>query len=345
MPAKLPLRNVWLPRIALGLAAMAATIALGPRNRFGTHKPAPRAAPPEHPGELDDWLATQESAIPGVRPDAAKGIVWATAEKKPTPVSIVYLHGFSATRQEMAPMPDRIADALGANLYYARLSGHGVPRDAMGQVTVQEWLADATEALTIGRILGEKVVVIGCSTGATLATWLGLQEAGKAIAALVFISPNFGPFDSKAEVVNWPWGRQLVRSVQGSYRKKPSATQAERDHWTTCYPTKAIFPMMALVKEVRNADLGQLKMPTLMLYSEGDQIISPKRVRESFARFGSPTKTLESVRYSTSANQHVLAGAIKSPEATEPMAKFITDWLQALPAKSFFSPFNQEPLS
>ena len=28
MPAKLPLRNVWLPRIALGLAAMAATIAL-----------------------------------------------------------------------------------------------------------------------------------------------------------------------------------------------------------------------------------------------------------------------------------------------------------------------------
>ena len=332
-PIKPPRKNVWMTRLAVGLAAVAATIALGPRNSFGPNQPTPRPAPPAQLSELDAWLAAQESAIPGVRPDAAKGIVWATAEKKRTPVAVVYLHGFSATRQETAPMADRVAAALGANLYYARLSGHGVPGEAMGQVTTQDWLADAVEALAIGQRLGEKVIVIGCSTGATLATWLGLQEVGKAINAFVFISPNFGPFDGKAELVNWPWGRELVHALQGDYREWQPATQPERDHWTTRYPTKAIFPMMALVKEVRNADLGQLKMPTLMLYSEGDQVISPERVRASFDRFGSPTKTLEPVRYSASVSQHVLAGAIKSPEATEPMAKFITGWLQALPAR------------
>jgi hypothetical protein len=103
-PIKPPRKNVWMTRLAVGLAAVAATIALGPRNSFGPNQPTPRPTPPAQLSELDAWLAAQESAIPGVRPDAAKGIVWATAEKKRTPVAVVYLHGFSATRQETAPM-------------------------------------------------------------------------------------------------------------------------------------------------------------------------------------------------------------------------------------------------
>ncbi|MDD4273595.1 MAG: hypothetical protein PHG14_07705 [Desulfobacter postgatei] len=37
----------------------------------------------------------------------------------------VYIHGFSATRKETAPLSDLVAKTLNANLFYTRLSGHG----------------------------------------------------------------------------------------------------------------------------------------------------------------------------------------------------------------------------
>ena len=56
--------------------------------------------------------------------------------------AVVYIHGFSASRMETAPLADTIATALGANLFYARLAGHGRGGAAMGEPSVQDWLAD-----------------------------------------------------------------------------------------------------------------------------------------------------------------------------------------------------------
>ncbi|MCU0635291.1 MAG: hypothetical protein MUE41_10510, partial [Gemmatimonadaceae bacterium] len=49
--------------------------------------------------DLDRALADAERAVGGVKPGLAKGIVWRdTVVHRRTPLSIVYLHGFSASR-------------------------------------------------------------------------------------------------------------------------------------------------------------------------------------------------------------------------------------------------------
>ena len=91
------------------------------------------------------------------------------ASERKTPYSVVYLHGFSATRQETAPLAECVADSLGANLFETRLAGHGREREPLADVRAEDWLHDAAEALAIAARLGERVIVIGTSTGATLA--------------------------------------------------------------------------------------------------------------------------------------------------------------------------------
>ena len=108
--------------------------------------------------------------MPGIRDGLEKEIVWADPMiHAKTPISIVYIHGFSASKGEVRPLADEIADQLDANLFYTRLTGHGQDGAAMTQGSVNAWINDYEEALAIGRAIGDKVVVIATSTGGSLA--------------------------------------------------------------------------------------------------------------------------------------------------------------------------------
>jgi len=318
-------------RVGIALALLATIVAAGPRNAFGPEIPAVREAPETRVAALDDWLARSEARFGDIRPGLEKSIVWHSAARQRTPWAVVYLHGFSASRAETAPLADRVAQQLGANLFYTRLTGHGRSAPAaMGEASVQDWLADTVEAVRIGQTLGERVLIIGVSTGATLATWRALQAQADATTAYAFVSPNFGPRDKRSEIINGPWGQQIALALEGETRGWTPADPREAQAWTTRYPTHALFPMMALVKHVRDSDLAQFRAPVLMLYSETDKTVDPSETRAAFARIGSAHKTLQVVDYSESQGQHVLAGDIRAPKATDPMAGSIVSWVNGL---------------
>jgi alpha-beta hydrolase superfamily lysophospholipase len=322
------------PRIVRGALAAVALLALvvlaGPRYEAGPDTPSPRAAPAQEVGALEDWLRVSEAAYSDIRPGAAKGLVWHSPTQQRTPWAVVYLHGFSATRLETAPLADQVAQALGANAFHTRLSGHGRTSAAMGEASMQDWMADALEAVRIGHLLGERVLLISCSTGSTLAAWLALTPEGRQVDAHVFVSPNFGPKDKRSEIINGPWGQQIAFALEGQERGQLSVDARENEAWTLRYPTRALFPMMAMVKKVRDSDLTQFKTPVLMLYSQGDQTVDPLETERALARIGAPLKLGQVVSYSQSKGQHVLAGDIKDPLATAPMAASIIKWAQAL---------------
>ena len=51
---------------------------------------------------------------------------------------------------------------------------------------------DAASAYALGRLLGERVVIIGCSTGGALAINLSQQRwVGRELAAIILVSPGF----------------------------------------------------------------------------------------------------------------------------------------------------------
>jgi esterase/lipase len=326
-----PKNNHWVLKSLAGLLlALAALFFLGPVNEFGPDTPTARQAPPTALADLDPWLQTSESKFEGLRPGTAKGVVWASADKQQTPWSVVYIHGFSATRLETAPLADQVAKALGANLFYTRLSGHGLPGQAMGEASAQDWMADTLEAVRIGKTLGRKVLVISCSTGSTLSTWLGTTPQAADVSAFVFISPNFGLKNKMSELINGHWGQQIATAISGDTIRYEQTDPREVVAWTGSYPTKALFPMMALVKKVRDSDLSAFQKPVLVLYSAADQTVDPEEIKATFARLGSQQKSIDAVTYSQSKGQHVLAGDIRDPQSVAPMAESIVNWTNSL---------------
>jgi esterase/lipase len=317
-------RIAWI--ISIVFASLLGVFLLGPRVRIDTE-----IAPIELPEDLDAYLSAQEQAFDDIVPGAEKTIVWAGEPNVKTPLSVVYLHGFSATRQETAPLSDDVAAALGANLYYARFTGHGLSGEALAAASVNDWLNDTVEALAIGRKIGDQVIVIATSTGATAATWLAAQPETAGVYAYVFISPNFAPKDGSSQMLTWPWGAQIATAIIGPERSWEPENEEHGTFWTNRYPTPALLPMMGLVKLARQADVTQISTPTLMLYSPNDDVIDAEQVVAVFEEWGSAEKRLVPIDQVEDPSNHVLAGDILSPASTAPIQTVILEFLANLP--------------
>ena len=123
-----------LPLALLLSITLGAAFYAGPRVSIDTQLQSPQL-----PADLDAYLAQSEARYPDITPGAEKTIVWAHPDRRKTALAVVYLHGFSASRQETAPLSDEIAQQLGANLYYPRLNGHGRSGAAMAEASVNAW--------------------------------------------------------------------------------------------------------------------------------------------------------------------------------------------------------------
>lgn len=312
--------------IAAFAAGLVVVALLGPRARVGTE-----VSPVDVPADVDSFLSASEAAVPGLREGDAKRIVWASPEAPAaTPLAVVYLHGFSADPHELDPVPQRLADSLGANLFVTRLAGHGLETgDGLGDVTAEDWLHDAEEALAVGERLGGKIILVGTSTGGTLAVWAAARARRRdMIAAVVLVSPNFGLRDRSADVLLWPWGGLLARVAVGPERCWAPLNAEQRRHWTTCYPTRALLPLMALVDMVKGLDPTRVTAPVLVLVSAHDQVVDPGETRLIVPRFGAVVKELVEITGDEEPSHHVLAGDILSPATTDAVTGLMLDFVR-----------------
>lgn len=313
----------------LGLALTAAIVAAV------ATAPAPlaeRTAIPETGDDLDTWLAARESAVAPlgeIIPATAKRVRWYRDQRgSQTPVSVVYLHGFSASRGELAPVIQQVADALGANLFETRLAGHGLMHEALSDVKAEDWLDDGAEALAIGARLGEGIVLIGNSTGASLAMALADHPLFARVTALVQVSPNYGPRDRGAEWLTRPGGPLLALLVLGPTRSWEPLNEAQARYWTTSYPTQALVEMMRLVKSVRSSLPRRLNADLLVVYSPADEVVDPSLIEWAFERIQTPRKQLVRLTGSRDPRQHLLGGDIMSPESNQEMVERIVGFVQ-----------------
>jgi hypothetical protein len=95
----------------------------------------------------------------------------------------------------------------------------------------------------------------------------------------VVISPNFHPRDRSSRVLLWPWGAQVAALFVGRQRCFEPENAEQALHWTVCYPTSALLPMMALVEHVRTMPLDGVTMPILVAYSREDTVVDPEETR------------------------------------------------------------------
>lgn len=282
--------------------------------------------------DLDAYLQANEAGVANLRPNSAKEIVWAyPASRARTPVALVYLHGFSAAKAEIRPVPDMVAAELGANLYFARLKGHGRDGAAMAEASVNDWVQDAAEAVAIGERIGEKLVLIGTSTGGTLATLAAsLPELRDRIDALVLVSPNFAIRAAGSDLLTMPFGEALAKLAVGRERSWKPSNDEHGANWTTAYPTEAVMPMAALVRRTAAMPFEQMTVPTLFVFHPDDTVVDQSVTAQVAERWGGPVTVVRLDR-TDSPDNHVVAGDIISPSNNEPVAEAILKFVQSLP--------------
>ena len=321
----------WLGRLLLALVVAGSALWT-----FGPYENADLSAsfdPAAFGGDLDAYFAAAEAQVQGITPGTEKRVIWAGAPGARTPLSVVYIHGFSATSEEIRPVPDRVAQALGANLVFTRLTGHGVPGEAMGRATVPEWMADTAEAIAAGRVAGDRVVLITTSTGGTLAAAAAHDPAlMEGVAGIVFVSPNFAVNSALAPLLTLPAARYWLPRVAGESRAWTPLNDAQARFWTTEYPSVSVLPMAALVKAVAALDPARATVPALFYFSPQDQIVRPDVTAKVAVAWGGPATVIAvSTGPGDDPASHVIAGNIVSPGLTDRAVATITDWIAALP--------------
>lgn len=310
------------------IVVLAALWLFGPREPVDT---ALRFDPAVIGEDIEAYLAASEARFDDIVEGAEKQIVWAfPTSRARTPVALVYVHGFSASAGEIRPAPDMAAEALGANLFYTRLAGHGRSDEAMAEPVVQDWMDDVAEAIAIGERLGETVVLIGTSTGGTLAAIAALHpDLRDRIDGIVFVSPNFTVKAGGSEILTMPFAEQIVPLILGAERSFEPENEAHARFWTERYPSVAILPMGAAVAHARSLFYQNTTIPALFVFSDADQIVDHTITRQIAERWGGPTQIV-AVEQSDDPNDHVIAGDALSPSNNQMMADTIANWVEGL---------------
>ncbi len=319
------MKKLLLRGIFVFIAFLALVLIFGPREDVRINR-----ATFDFGDDLDAYLHAQESTVEGLNPEVQKQILWAGATGEKTDLAIVYLHGFSATNYELRPVPEELAQNLGANLFYTRFAGHGADGAALGAATAQDWLADLQEALAIGERLGQKTLVIATSTGGTLAAIAAADnEMQEQMDGVIFISPNFGINNSMAPLLTLGASRYWLPIIAGRERSWEPLNEGQAKYWTTTYPSSAVFPVAALVKAANAPDYGSVKLPALFYYSPDDGVVDAKATDAIAAQWGG---AVEIKHPSLSENDdpfaHVIAGDILSPKQNQAALSIMQDWVE-----------------
>ena len=167
--------------------------------------------------ELEAFVDNKEKSVSGLKPDNEARIIWYDSIPRRTKYSVVYLHGFSASQMEGNPVHLDFAKRYGCNLYLSRLANHGIEgEEALTDLTPNKYIQSAKEAIAIGQLLGEDVIVISCSTGGTLSLYLAGSNP-EMIDAMLLFSPNIEIRDQSSKILTKPWGLKIGKMIAGDF--------------------------------------------------------------------------------------------------------------------------------
>ena len=215
---------------------------------------------------LESYVARQERGH-RLKPDNEARIVWRDSSRSRTEYAVVYLHGFSASPKEGDPVHRRFAETFGCNLYLARLADHGVDTtDALYHFTADRAWESAKQALAIGEQLGEKVILMGTSTGGSLALKLAAEYPQK-VHGLINLSPNIAINDPAAFILNDPWGLYIARMVLGGKLRDTGAGPEDSKYWNGKYRIESLVQLQELIESsMRKETFERITHPSLTLY-------------------------------------------------------------------------------
>lgn len=311
------------------LAILLAVFLFRARPRLDS-RPPPASVPDNL--ELDDlagWLDRQEQSAGNVIPGAEATVKWADPDAPAkTPWCFMYVHGFSATRQETAPVTERIAAHFGGNTLYVRIAGHGTGPQGMLTKT-EAWLQSMVDAWDIATRLGDKVVLIGTSTGAPLCIWLARQkDVPGRLHAMLFMSPNFRVRNRFGFLLTWPLSSYWLQWVTGKTHRWEPVSEDHARYWSNDYSTLALIEMQKMVDWVNRQRLAHIRTPLALMYMKNDPVVDSGAAVRAFHHWGAECKRLIPVEVDGEQAEHVFAGRITAPHRVDWVVERFIEFLE-----------------
>lgn len=284
---------------------------------FPTYKGTPAASL----AQLEADLAASEAAEPGIKPGCEAKIVWAdSTQKVKTPVVMLYLHGFGASREEGAPVHEHLAARFGCNLFLARMDEHGADEGDgnMAELTADSYVESAERALSIAQQLGDTVVIVATSAGGALGLFLASRHPE--IRALVTWSPCIRLFSGLSGVMAGPWGLKIAQTVRGgNFNDYPYKKPVMAKYWTNHQRFEGIvqfatFLETAMVPET----FAKVKCPVFVGYyykdeEHQDKLVSVAAMQKMFGELGTAPSQKREVAF-PNAGDHIIASPIVSQD-------------------------------
>lgn len=242
--------------------------------------------------EVKSWIHQKELKFINIKEGNESRIIFYDSVPKKTNLSIVYLHGFSGSSQDGYPVHINTAKKLKSNIYLPRLYAHGLNSDEpLLEYTGEKYLDSAREALAIGKIIGEKVILMCTSTGCSAA--LALAANHPQVSALVMYAPNIRITHPLDFVATLPWGLYIVRLVEGGkYHYITNTWEDKEKFWTTKYRLEAPIEMQNLLETAMNEEVfRKVMVPTFSGFYyknevEQDNVVSVNAMRMMFKQLG-----------------------------------------------------------
>lgn len=268
---------------------------------------------------LENFVTTKEIQHK-YKPDNQARIIWYNdSSKHKTAYSIVYLHGFSASQGEGEPVHRNIAMRFGCNLYLSRLAEHGIDTvDALSNLTTDSYWESAKEALAIGKQLGNKVILMGTSTGASLALMLAAEFPE--VYSLILLSPNIAINDPNAWLLNNPWGLQIARMVLGSdYNYSKDQRDIYKKYWYPKYRIEGAVQLQEFLEtSMTENTFKKIHQPVISLYYykdsvHQDSVVKVSAMKQMMEQISTPAKNKRSIAMPATGD-HVIGSYIKSKD-------------------------------
>lgn len=281
----------------------------------------------------------QTASIHKIKPGNEAEIIWANDSlKQKTEYVIVYLHGFTASKEEGNPVHKNIAKEFGCNLFLSRLAEHGLDTtEPLMNLTAEKYWQSVKEALAIGKQLGNKVILMGTSTGGTNAIQLAAAYPDD-IAALILLSPNIEINDPNAWLANNHWGLQIAHLVMnGNYVDSKDQRDIFKKYWYSHYRLEGVSALQEMLEtSMIKKTFEKVKQPALLLYYykdavHQDSVVKVSAMLKMYDELGSVNKRKVAM---PNTGDHVLGSPIKSHDVEgvqREIERFMKEVLQLKP--------------
>lgn len=251
--------------------------------------------------ELVNWVAEGESQF-DIKPNNSSYFKFVAPDSLyKTEFTLLYLHGFSASPGEGLPVHEDIAKEYGMNLYVPRLYEHGLIEDEpMINFNGEGWMTSAKQAIEVAKQIGEKVIVMSCSTGGTASLFLSAQN-DPAVVGQICYSPNIDLYDPKSFLLTKPWGLQIGRKVLGGDHYTWDVPKGAEKYWHGKYRIESLIQLKAMLdKSMEEEVFEKIKIPTFIAYyykneEEQDDVVSIEATKEMIEELGVAKENLDVV--------------------------------------------------